>query len=177
MDAKHRRTRSNPTRRAACTGVAAWVALWPLAGPAGAAPGFELVTADEARREAAAPPEAAASAAPQPFRPRGLTVQAPSIELVAPGRDAKAVTSPLRLELAFKAPPGARIVPASFRLLYGVLKLDLTERVTQHARLSEAGVVLERASVPQGVHRVFVRVADDQGRVGERELRLRVAAR
>lgn len=152
------------------------LAITLMVAQVAAAPGFDLVTAAEARREAAAPPLPAASAAEPPFRARGLPALAPSIEFVAPARDAPALTSPLRIELAFKAPPGARIVPASFRLLYGVLKLDLTERVTQHARLSETGVVLERARVPQGTHRVFVRVADDQGRVAEQAVVFKVAA-
>ena len=87
-----------------------------------------------------------------------------------------AVSSPLRLEIAFKAPADARIVPASFRLLYGVLKIDLTERLQRHARLNEAGVLIEETAVPQGTHRVIVRVADDKGRIAERELMIRVSA-
>jgi hypothetical protein len=136
---------------------------------------FTLISDDEARREASA----AAQAEPAPPRPRSLPLpprQAPAIELLAPVPEGVTVSSPLRLEIAFKAPADARIVPGSFRLLYGVLKIDLTERLQRRARLNEDGVLIEEAAVPQGTHRVIVRVADDKGRVAERELMIRVSA-
>lgn len=136
---------------------------------------FTLISDDEARREASA-----AARAPAPARPRSLPPpqrEAPAIEVLAPVPEGVTVSSPLRLEIAFKAPADARIVPASFRLLYGVLKIDLTERLQRHAQLNEAGVLIEEAAVPQGNHRVIVRVADDKGRVAERELLIRVGGR
>lgn len=150
--------------------VALWLGMAPLAQ---AAP-FTLISADEARREA----EAAAQN-PPPARPRSLPAPrpAPGLEVLAPVPEGATVSSPLRLEIAFKAPPDARIVPASFRLLYGVLKIDLTERLQRHARLDESGVLIEEAAVPEGTHRVIVRVADDKGRLAERELLIRVSAK
>ena len=133
---------------------------------------FLLISDDEAQREATA-------AAQAPPRPRSMPLpplQAPAIEVLAPVPEGAQVSSPLRLEIAFKAPADARIVPASFRLLYGVLKIDLTERLQRHARLNESGVLIEEAAVPQGTHRIIVRVADDKGRIAERELMIRVSA-
>ena len=140
---------------------------------------FLLISDDEAKREAAAAAQASPTP-PAPPRPRSLPLpprQAPAIEVLAPVPEGVTVSSPLRLEIAFRPPADARIVPATFRLLYGVLKIDLTERLQRHARLNEAGVLIEEAAVPQGTHRVIVRVADDQGRIGERELMIRVGAR
>jgi len=136
---------------------------------------FTLISDDEAQREATA----AAKTVPAAPRPRSLPLpprEAPAIEVLAPVPEGVTVRSPLRLEIAFKAPPDARIVPSSFRLLYGVLKIDLTERLQRHARLNEEGVLIEEAAVPQGTHRVIVRVADDKGRIAERELMIRVSA-
>ena len=134
---------------------------------------FTLISEDEALREATAvarlpPPEARPRSFPVPPR------QVPAIEVLAPVPEGVTVRSPLRLEIAFRAPADARIVPGSFRLLYGVLKIDLTERLQRHARLDENGVLIEEAAVPQGTHRVIVRVADDKGRLAERELLIRV---
>ena len=148
--------------------------LLASASLAQAAP-FTLISGDEAQREATA----AANAPPAAPRPRSLTLpprQTPAIEVLAPVPEGVTVSSPLRLEIAFKAPADARIVPSSFRLLYGVLKIDLTERLQRHARLDETGVLIEEAAVPQGTHRVIVRVADDKGRIAERELMIRVSA-
>ena len=136
---------------------------------------FVLISSDEAQREA----QAAARMPPAAPRPRSMPVpprEAPAIEVLAPVPEGVTVNSPLRLEFAFKAAADARIVPASFRLLYGVLKIDLTERLQRHARLNEAGLLIEEAAVPQGTHRVIVRVADDKGRIAERELMIRVSA-
>ena len=151
-------------------------ALLLAAAPLARAAPFALISEEEAQREAAA----AALAPPAPPRPRSLPLpprQAPAIDVLAPVPEGATVNSPLRLEMAFKAPADARIVPASFRLLYGLLKIDLTERLQRHARLTESGVLIEEAAVPPGTHRVIVRVADDKGRMTERELVLRVVAR
>ncbi len=141
----------------------------PLARPAIA---FELISATEAQMEtqaeAAAPPEIRARVTPAP-RP-----DATAIRVVSPSGGG--VAAPVRIEVAFKAAPGARIVPSTFRVLYGLLKIDLTDRMRQHATVTESGVVVEQAQVPEGQHRLILQVADDQGNTAEQELRLRVGA-
>jgi hypothetical protein len=140
-----------------------------FATAAGAAP-LQLVTPAEVRQE-----QQAAAGAPEPPRTRSLGAprSGTQIRIVAPNAGG-AVPAPLRLEVAFEAAPGARIVPATFRVLYGVLKIDLTERLRSQARISETGMVLEQAQVPDGVHRLFMQVSDDKGNLAEQELRFRV---
>jgi hypothetical protein len=153
--------------------VACLALLMLAAGPSGAQP-FDLVTAAEAQQSARAEQAAPAETGP---RTRGLPrAVLPAIRVVEPADPAAAVAPPLRIELAFTPVPGARIVPSSFRILYGVLKIDLTERLRRHATIDERGVVVEGARMPEGQHRLLVQVADDQGNVGEQELRLRVGA-
>jgi hypothetical protein len=148
------------------------------AGPAVAAEGgFELITPAEARQAAQA--EAAAPPAPSPPRTRSLPVprpNQPSIQVLTPNAPGEAVSAPVRIELAFKPAPGTRIVPSTFRVLYGLLKIDLTDRLKKHATVTETGVVVDRALVPAGQHRLILQVADDQGNLAEQELRLRVGA-
>ena len=98
----------------------------------------------------------------------------PAIRIVSPRSGAEGVKAPLRLELAFDSGPSARIVPDSFRVLYGMLKLDITERIRRHAEVTERGVVAENAALPAGSHRMYMQVADDRGRFVEREFRFRV---
>ncbi len=136
---------------------------------------FELVTAAEAQRESRAASAEAGKA--RPPRLRSLKTAAPQIEVLVPSVDGSTVAAPLRIELAFRPAPGTRVVPESFRALYGVLKIDLTERLIRHAVISEAGVVVDRALVPDGNHRFLLRVSDDQGNLGEQELRVRVGSR
>ena len=142
------------------------------------AEGFDLITPAEAQQEAKAEAEAPAEvirprAAPGP---KGLV---PSIQVLSPQGltgAVGAVAAPVRIEVAFKPAPGTRIVPSTFRVLYGLLKIDLTERLRKHATVTESGVVVEQAQVPDGQHRLILQVGDDQGNVAEQELRIRVGA-
>jgi hypothetical protein len=140
----------------------------------GRAETFELISASEARQEAKAEAEA-----PPEIRPRLAPVprkDQPAISVVSPTAPADGVVAPLRIEVTFKAAPGTRIVPSSFRVLYGLLKIDLTDRLKRHATVTESGVVVEGAQVPAGQHRLILQVADDQGNTTEQELRIRVGA-
>jgi hypothetical protein len=155
-------------RGLAASGAAA-VALWASPGLA-LANGFDLVTAAEAQQAT----QAEATMKP-PMRTRNLPKpDAPAITVVSPSAPGKPVAAPLRIEVAFQAAAGARIVPSSFRVLYGLLKIDLTDRLRQHATVTESGVVVDGAKVPDGQHRMFIQVADDKGNTAEQELRFRV---
>ncbi len=134
---------------------------------------FELVTAAEAQQSA----KAEAANPENGMRTRSLPIPKPgqpAIRVVAPS--VAAVNAPVRIEAAFKPAPGTRIVPSTFRVLYGLMKIDLTDRVLKHAKVTETGVVVDQAKVPEGQHRLILQVADDQGNTAEQELRLRVGA-
>jgi hypothetical protein len=160
--------------------VATLAALMLAAGPAPARAqsqsghGFELITAAEAQQtakaELEAPPEIRSRQVPGP---KG---NVPGIRVLSPSAPGAVVAAPLRIEVAFTPTPGTRIVPSSFRVLYGLLKIDLTERLRKHATVTESGVVVDRAVVPDGQHRLILQVADDQGNTAEQELRIRVGA-
>ena len=135
---------------------------------------FDLITAAEAQQTAKAELDA-----PPEIRTRQVVVpkpNAPGIRVISPAASGAAVAAPLRLEVAFTPTPGTRIVPSSFRVLYGLLKIDLTDRLRRHATVTESGVVVDRAVVPDGQHRLILQVADDQGNTAEQELRIRVGA-
>jgi hypothetical protein len=171
----------------AAAAAAAWlagpVAAWAQAQkPAAAAPAkpplaFELVTPAEAARDRELRPKNEALDMPEVARSRSVpgtgAPAALAIRVLLPTPQAS-VTAPLRIELAFDAPPGVRVVPSSFRVLYGVLKIDLTERLRRFSTINERGVVVDQAVVPDGLHRLYLQVADDKGNVAEQELRLRV---
>lgn len=164
------------TRRLALASLAA-VSLAMLgtgAAQAQGSGGFELITAAEAaqtaKAEREAPPEIRSRQVPSP---KG---NVPGIRVISPNAPGAPVAAPLRIEVAFTPTPGTRIVPSSFRVLYGLLKIDLTDRLRKHATVTESGVVVDRAVVPDGQHRLILQVADDQGNTAEQELRIRVGA-
>ncbi len=163
---------SNLIRGVALATLALALGVGPARAQDGAA--FELISAAEAQQAAKAEAEA-----PRVFRSRSMAApraNVPAIRVVAPNEPGTPVAAPVRIELEFKPAPGTRIVPSSFRVLYGLLKIDLTERLRKHATVNESGVVVDRAQVPDGQHRLILQVADDQGNTAEHELLIRVGA-
>ena len=156
----------------ALAGIAV-VMLWAGGAQAQAAAAFELISPAEARQAAKAELDAPEEIRPRQVIPKGSV---PGIRVVSPNGAGAAVAAPVRIELAFAPKPGTRIVPSSFRVLYGLLKIDLTERLRKHATVTEDGVVVDRANVPEGQHRLILQVADDQGNTAEQELLIRVGA-
>jgi hypothetical protein len=126
---------------------------------------FELVTPEEAQRDAAAPAYAT-KALPMPG--------APSIELLSP--DVKRpLTGAVNIVVRWSANDGASIDTSSFRVLYGRLRLDVTERLAAHAKVTPTGVEAPNASLPEGSHRLVIQVADTLKRVGRHEVMFEVA--
>jgi hypothetical protein len=152
--------------------VATIVLAVGLAAAYRSADGFELITAAEAQLEARAEAQAAPEISPR-LAP-GPKGSVPSIRVVSPRPGSGSLTQPLRIVLAFRAAPGTHIVPSTFRVLYGLLKIDLTARLRKNATVTESGVVVEGAKVPAGQHRLILQVGDDRGNVGEQELRIKV---
>ncbi len=165
---------NHPVRRHLALAAVTLAMLWTSPVHAQVPGGFDLITAAEAQQEAKAEREA-----PPVIRSRQVPTprpNAPGIHVLTPNAPGTPVAAPLRIEVAFTPTPGTRIVPSTFRVLYGLLKIDLTERLRQHATVTESGVVVDRAVVPDGQHRLILQVADDQGNTAEQELRIRVGA-
>jgi hypothetical protein len=149
-------------------------ALW--AARAASAADFQLIDAEQVKREQqyqATLPREELDEPPMVTRSRF-----PAIRVLAPAVDtaqlASLLKAPLRLQLAFETSTDARILPQTFRALYGMLKFDITETLRKHAQLSEKGMLAEGAGLPAGAHRIYIQVADDRGRFTEREVRFRV---
>lgn len=131
--------------------------------------GFTLVTESLAAAE-----EDFVRTHPDEPPPRRVRSVVPVIKVVAPRADAGDLVSPLRIELQFETSPEAHILLPTFRVLYGLLKFDLTDTVRQNATLNEKGLLAEHAAVPRGSHRLFLQISDDKGRMAEQELKVRV---
>lgn len=95
------------------------------------------------------------------------TPGSPDIDLIAPANLGDPLKTPFPIHLVFKPKDGAAIKPGSFRILYGFLKLDITERLTGHAKVGPDGIEVQSADIPPGTHHLITRVSDDRGRQGE----------
>ena len=106
----------------------------------------------------------ASQAAGDLLMPRSAPVPgAPRIELVTP--DVRApVSTPTRILLRFFGSAPAQPRPESFRVLYGMLKLDITSRLLGLARVTPEGLDVAEATLPRGTHALTLRLEDSVGR-------------
>ena len=120
-----------------------------------------LVTPEEAQASRNAPP---------PLAPRTVPVPgAPKVNLLAPNLTAT-VPSPTRIQVRFEPTAPAAIKPESFKVRYGALRLDITNRIASAAKVTAQGIDVPEAALPKGSHRLWIEVQDSDGRVGSRQV-------
>lgn len=122
---------------------------------------FELVSAQEMQ---------AALAAAEPLTTKAVAVPgAPQIELVHPRLDSP-IASPTAIQLLFLPSTSSPVRPESFKVLYGRLRIDITQRLISAAKVTAEGISVKEASLPKGSHRLLLSVEDLQGRQGMKSL-------
>ena len=103
-----------------------------------------------------------------------LSGDEPAIEIVRPVVKEGKVASPVAIEVRFKPVAGKTIDPASFKLYYGAFKIDVTDRLLKTAKVTPTGFSIDKVDIPSGSHRLVMRVGDDTGDVGIKEIRFTV---
>jgi len=128
---------------------------------------FELVTKAEANASklASSMQEAEFSQAD----PRG-----PAIQVVDPQSLDLPLKNPFKMEVLFKPQQGATLDFTSFKALYGVLKLDITDRLLKEATKTPTGIKLANVDVPSGRHKLLLSIKDSQGRFSAKEIIFKV---
>jgi hypothetical protein len=98
----------------------------------------------------------------------------PAIEIVRPVVREGKVASPVAIEVRFKPVTGKAIDPASFKLYYGAFKIDVTDRLLKTAKVTPTGFSIDKVDIPAGSHRLVMKVADDTGAAGIKEIKFTV---
>ena len=112
----------------------------------------------------------ASNNASPPFRAKSVAPKdAPVIELSAP-KLSTPVSSPTPIELKFQPTPPSAVKPETFKVLYGAFEIDITKRILNVAKVSEAGVHVQEASLPKGKHKLLMVVEDTSGRRGNKTI-------
>lgn len=124
---------------------------------------FELVSAQEMRASMSAPPALTAKSFPVPG--------APHIEIVHPRLD-MAIASPTAIQLLFVPTGSSTVRPETFKVFYGRLRIDITQRLMNAAKVTPEGISVKEASLPKGSHRLLLSIEDIQGRQGFKTLDL-----
>lgn len=109
---------------------------------------------------------------PPALRPRAIV---PLIDILKPeaAADLK-VKAPFAIAVLFKSQADSAIDPATFKVMYGAFKIDITSRITKFVKVTKDGFSLENAQIPVGKHRLTMQVMDEKQRMAERELRVEV---
>ena len=134
---------------------------------------FELVTALEVAQEFSYQSQ---NLPTQRARTRAFATpnpEAPLIEVVQP-QVLSGVRPPVPVELRFVARPGSQIDPGTLKVRYGMMGIDLTDRIRKGASVTPDGLRADKVDIPNGDHRLTVRIADSGGHVGEKEIRIKV---
>ncbi len=130
----------------------------------GSSHAFELITAEEAAQNAQVP-EGYTLRQTGPTEPPRVIVNRPS------GQNLK---NPVEIDIRFVPEPGTRVNPASLRILYGWMGIDITERIRQKAKITAQGITANGAELPAGHHTLTIQIADSRQRVGQTELSFRI---
>lgn len=97
----------------------------------------------------------------------------PTIDVVSPVPDIDGkVMAPFPIEVRFTSTLDAAIQPGSFKVMYGLLKLDITDRLLKVTKVTSEGFRVDKADIPKGKHRLVLQVLDNKNRVAEKDLRL-----
>ena len=140
---------------------------------------FQLVSADEYRRDQAAANEVTADGRTrmEVFDEQLWTraLDAPAIQVVTPD-EAAPVRSPVDIFVKFEPAPGAKIALDSLHITYGVLGLDVTDRIRHAATVTEQGIRAKGAELPVGAHSMSIEISDTAGRKSKRKFKFRVGS-
>jgi hypothetical protein len=138
-----------------------------LLGASAQAGDFKLITAAESEAEQKSLKQLI-------LVPKAITPGATSIEVLEPDLNLE-LASPLLIRVRFTTHGKASLVPDSLRVYYGVFGIDITERLMLRARFDNNTLIVERADVPVGKHRLLLRIRDSEERSTEKLLTLNVA--
>ena len=109
-----------------------------------------------------------------PFTAKSVASKdAPLIELSAP-KLSSAVSSPTPIELKFQSTPPSTVKPETFKVLYGSFEIDITKRILNVTKVTEAGVFVQEANLPKGNHKLLMVIEDTAGRKGSKAMDFQV---
>lgn len=98
----------------------------------------------------------------------------PEILIVKPELD-RVLVSPVSIQLMVIPTDGSSIHWDSFKLSYGSLRFDITDRFLRLAKRTPSGFKIDGLEIPAGDHRLQMSVRDNKSRWGAREFVLHVS--
>jgi hypothetical protein len=105
--------------------------------------------------------------------PKSMAPGSPTIDVVEPDLKLE-LAAPLFIKIRFVTEGKATLVPESLRVYYGAFGIDITDRLMKKARFEKDMLILDRADIPAGKHRLLVKIKDSSDRGAEKLVTLTV---
>jgi hypothetical protein len=99
----------------------------------------------------------------------------PVIMVVTPDA-AHTVKAPVDIDVRFEPGPGAKILIDTLKIRYGMIGLDVTDRIRKAASVTEQGIRAPGAQLPAGNHSMTVEISDSAGRKAKQGFKFKVQA-
>jgi len=131
-----------------------------------------LVSEAEVSADRAAQPPPGIRGAPSRSAPNP---DAPRIEIMAPQIAGAPLVTPFAIDVRFSPAAGHAINPATLKILYGRLGLDITSRILSATPVTPQGLNVPNARVPKGWHRLLLEIRDDADNIGRSEIEFEVS--
>jgi hypothetical protein len=106
---------------------------------------------------------------------KSADMDAPTITVVKPDKSG-AIQPPVDIDVRFKPAQGATVNIGSLKIMYGFLKLDITQRIltAPGVKVSADGLTANGAKLPAGSHKLLIEVADNYGRTARQPVEFTV---
>lgn len=127
-----------------------------------------LISMEELRNEQAA----LAKGEPEMHMKALPMLKAPRIDILSPNAQVGPLVAPFEIRVKFAAEDGAQIIVESFKVLYGMLSVDITARVMKYGEFKDNVLRIEKANIPAGRHRLTLKIKDSEQREAQSELTL-----
>jgi hypothetical protein len=101
------------------------------------------------------------------------SLDAPLIEVLSPDIN-QVLQAPIDIDIRFTATPGSMIALHTVRVRYGVIGLDITERLRNVGAVTKEGIRARGALLPLGEHPMVVDVEDTNGNRTQHRFTLRI---
>jgi len=126
--------------------------------------GFDLLTTEEYQEEKDARSMVTRGPGARAVEPESEHAEGgPLIEILAPDAR-KVVKAPVDISVRFWPGAGSTIVLEPLRIRYGMIGLDVTDRIRKAATVTERGIEATGAALPAGSHSMSIEIADSAGR-------------
>ena len=127
--------------------------------------GIEIITAAEYEASLRAPEPLASKTLSDPGGPV-IVVDSPQLG----GR----IPSPTPIRVRFVASESSVVNPETFKVRYGTLRIDITDRLLKEVKISREGFSFPNAALPAGTHTLAMSIQDDKNRRTEQLVRFEV---